>query len=465
MRPVSGGVPIEPDAAGMRALADEVVRFVCEHLATLAEQPASDVEGALAVAAGFREAAPERGRALAEVLERLRPAIGASYNTAGPGYLAYIPGGGLFTAGLAGWIGDAVNRYTGVRQAAPALVQIEETTLGWLAAEMGYPAGAGGVLTSGGSLANLIAIVTARERHLGDDLAGGVLYASAEVHHSVTKAAKLAGLPEAALRVVPVDERRRMRPEALEAAIRADRAAGRRPFLVVASAGTTNTGAIDPLQDVAVIAQRHGLWLHADAAYGGFFRLAPQAAERLRGLERCDSITLDPHKGLFLPYGTGCVLVRDREALRRAHRSGADYMQDLGDDTGFAELSPELSRRFRGLLLWLPIQLHGLAAFREQLAEKLELARHAAQRLRADGGFELLDEPQLSVVAFRLRGGDDAANAELLRRVVARKRVFLSSTRLEGRYCLRLCVLSFRTHRERVEEALEALVEEARALS
>jgi aromatic-L-amino-acid decarboxylase len=456
---------MEPDAAALRALTDEVARFVCAHVATLAQQPASSLEGAVELAAAFREPAPEHGRPLAELLERLRPAIEASYNTAGPGYLAYIPGGGLYTAALAGLIGDAVNRYTGVRQAAPALVQIEETVLGWLAGELGYPAGAGGLLTSGGSLANLTAIVTAREQHLGEDVSGGVLYASGEVHHSVTKAARIAGLPAAAIRVVAVDARRRIVPAALEAAIAADRAAGRRPFLVVASAGTTNTGAIDPLPEVAAISRRHGLWLHADAAYGGFFRLAPEAAERLRGLEHCDSITLDPHKGLFLPYGTGCVLVRDREALRRAHHAGADYMQDLGGDTGFAELSPELSRRFRGLLLWLPIQLHGLAAFREQLREKLALAGRAARRLEADGRFELADEPQLSVVAFRLHDRDDAANAELLRRVVARKRVFLSSTRLDGRYWLRLCVLSFRTHRERVDAALDALCEEARALS
>ena len=182
------------------------------------------------------------------------------------------------------------------------------------------------------------------------------------------------------------------------------------------------------------------------------------AADRLRGLERCDSITLDPHKGMFLPYGTGCVLVRDREALRRAHRAGADYLQDLGDDTGFAELSPELSRRFRGLLLWLPIQLHGMGAFRAQLAEKLELARHAAVRIAADERFELLDEPQLSVVAFRLRGGDDALNAELLRRVVARKRVFLSSTRLDDRYVVRVAIGGWRTTMDDVKGAWDDLV-------
>ncbi len=187
------------------------------------------------------------------------------------------------------------------------------------------------------------------------------------------------------------------------------------------------------------------------------------------GLEQCDSITLDPHKGLFLPYGLGCLLVRDGELLRRAHEERASYMQDVVGEGwgGFADLSPELSRDFRGLRLWLPLQLHGLAAFRAQLVEKLALARRAYQQLRDDPRFEMVDEPQLSVVAFRLRGPAaeaDAAGAELLRRVNARRRVFLSSTRIGGRYVLRICVLSFRTHADRLQEAVDALREEARAL-
>jgi aromatic-L-amino-acid decarboxylase len=187
------------------------------------------------------------------------------------------------------------------------------------------------------------------------------------------------------------------------------------------------------------------------------------------GLEECDSITLDPHKGLFLPYGTGCLLVRDGQALLRAHADAAHYLQDVVEEAapGFNDLSPELSRDFRGLRLWLPIQLHGLAPFRESLQEKLELTRWAYDELVKDARFEILDEPQLSVIAFRLKGDGrqaDARNEELLRRVNARRRVFLSSTRMDGRYVLRICVLSFRTHADRMKDAVLALREEAAAL-
>jgi aromatic-L-amino-acid decarboxylase len=464
------GEPLEPEPDSLRALTDEVSRFIIDHVRSLAEQPSADLLGVEALAATFREPAPEGGRGLPEILARLEPAIAKSFNTAGPGYLAFIPGGGIYSAALADFIACAVNRYVGVRQAARALVQIEETAIAWLATAMGYPESASGVLTSGGSLSNFSAIVTARAAKIGDELARGTLYVSEETHRSVAKAARLAGLPARNVREVPVDARFRMLPQALETEIRADHARGLHPFMVVPSVGTTNTGAIDPLPEILEIGRRHGLWVHADGAYGGFFRIVPGGERLMPGLEQCDSITLDPHKCMFLPYGTGCLLVRDREALRRAHADNADYLQDVvsADGPGFNELSPELSRDFRGLRVWLPIQLHGFAAFRTALQEKLELTRFAYEELRRDGRFEILDEPQLSVVAFRLRGQGrltDEKNAELLRRVNARGRVFLSSTRIRGRYVLRICVVSFRTHRERVADAVTALREEATALS
>lgn len=461
-------VPLEPDGETLAALTEAASAFVREHVLSLPRQPSADVEGVAAAAAGFREPLPEAGRAMGELLARLKPAVAKSFNTAGPGYLAFIPGGGLYAAALADFIACSVNRYVGVRQAAPVLSQIEETALTWLAGLMGYPPAARGIFTSGGSLSNLSAIVTARIVKLGEDLGRGTLYVSEETHHSVTKAARLAGIRADNVRVLPVDARFRMIPDALERAIRADEQAGLTPFLVIPSVGTTNTGAVDPLPDVLKIARRHGLWVHADAAYGGFFRAAPGGEALMPGIEECDSITLDPHKGMFLPYGTGCLLMRDGESLRRAHRADAHYLQDVvEEDAGFADLSPELSRDFRGLRVWLPIQLHGMQAFREQLREKLELTRWAHAQLRQDPLFEILDEPQLSVLAFTLRGAgaqSDALSAELLRRVNARGRVFLSSTRLRGRHVLRLCVLSFRTHRDRVEDALVALREEARSL-
>lgn len=455
----------------MDAMTSMCAAFVRAHVLSLSDQPASDLEGAEAIAASFREPAPKTGTALDAILERLRPAIAKSLNTAGPGYLAFIPGGGIYSAALADYVATSINRYVGVKMAAPALAQIESTAIAWVAEMMGCGAATGGILTTGGSLSTFTAVVTARTSKLPEDFLRGTLYVSSQTHLSVAKAARLAGFPADRVRSIEVDARHRMIPEAFERGVVDDRARGLTPFFVVANIGTTNTGAVDPLEDILAIAERHGLWVHADGAYGGFFRLVARAAALMKGLERCDSITLDPHKGLFLPYGNGCLLVRDPDALRRAHETDADYLRDVASEDGppdFTNISPELSRDFRGLRLWLPLALHGVEAFRTQLDEKLRLARLVYDELASDPAFEMQGEPQLSIVCFRLRGmrGESAAQTDargqaLHKRVIARRRVFMSSTTLGGRFALRICVLSFRTHEERVREAIAALREEA----
>jgi len=470
--------PLEPTGDELRRLCDAAVAYIARHIDTLPDQPSFDTDRAVEVAASFREPPPETGTSFETILARLDPAVRCSFTTAGPGYLAYVPGGGLPAAAVADFIACAVNRFVGVPAAAPALAVLEATAIDWLAGLMGCPAGTAGILTSGGSISNLTALVTARVDRLPEDFLAGTIYLSDQTHHSLARAARIAGFPERAVRRVPVDARLRLRPADLEAMVLEDAARGARPFLVIANAGTTNTGAIDPLPEILAIARAHGLWVHADAAYGGFFRLVPEGVRRLDGLGECDSITLDPHKGMFLPYGTGCLLVRDAATLRAAHRGEAGYLQDLHDEAGapdFHTLSPELSRDFRGLRVWLPIVLHGLAAFRQQIDEKLALARAAWDRLRRLPMLDMVDEPQLSIVAFRWRAGPgagaasiaaaDARAAELMQRVNARRRVFLSSTVIDGRFVVRLCVLSFRTHADRMEEALDAIAQEAGLLA
>ena len=451
----------------MRRLVRLALDRIVTHIESLPRQPSADVAGAAELARSLIEPLPEEGAPFEALLDLLFDrAVPKSFNTAGPGYLAYIPGGGLFHSAVADLVSDATNRFVGVWLAAPGLAQIEANVGRWFCEMVGYPREALGLLTTGGSLANLVALVTARRERLPEDFLSGIAYASDQAHHSVQKAALMAGFPPASVREVPTDERFRLRLDALREQISRDRAAGLKPFCLVANAGTTNTGAVDDLSAAADLAREEGLWLHVDAAYGGFFVLTDRGRRALEGIGRADSITLDPHKGLFLPYGTGSLLVRDGLALRRAHGLHADYlpaMQDDPDFVDFSTVSPELSRDFRGLRVWLPVKMHGIAAFRRALDEKLDLARWACDQLRAMPDVEVVAEPQLSLLAFRVTrpGLDEAALDALNRRVMeavnARKRVYLTGTLAHGRFLIRICVLSFRTHRDRMEMAIEDL--------
>jgi aromatic-L-amino-acid decarboxylase len=473
--PPAGSHPLEPDRATLASWIDTFTRVALDHLDGLSSGSAAGRVGAEGTAIGDAVSRPIPEEPFAggapELAALVMRSVEGALNTAGPGYLAYIPGGGLPATAVADFVADVTNRYTGLTMAAPGPARLEADVLRWLAREFGYGPQAAGLLTSGGSLSQLSAIVTARHARFGDACvpADACAYTSAQAHRSVAKSWRLSGHASTSLSTVAVDERLRMDPSALAAAVGRDRDHGRQPYLVVASAGTTNTGAIDPLPAIADVCVEHGLWLHVDGAYGGAFVLCPEGRTLLAGIERAHSITFDPHKGMFLPYGTGVLLVRDGSALRRAHQDEADYLQDLGA-RGDADLSPaacgpELSRPFRGLRLWLPLLLHGARAFREALTEKLALARVLHEGLAELPGVEIVDAPQLSTVAFRARrqageplAGWNARNESFLDGINARGRVWLSSTMLdtpEGpAFTLRACVLSFRTHRDRVDALL-----------
>jgi aromatic-L-amino-acid decarboxylase len=453
---------LEPDATEMRRLVDEAMRRIVAHVESLPSQPAMNVEGATEYARTLIEPLPREGEAWESLLDFLfRDAIPRSFNAAGPGYLAYVPGGGLFHSAVADLIADAVNRYVGVCAAAPALVQLETNVVRWFCDIIGLPRGSGGVLTSGGSLANFTAVVTARKARLPENFLRGTLYCSSQIHHSFQKAASLAGFPFANIRELPVDEQFRIRIDALEEAIARDRADGWTPFLIAGSAGTTATGAVDDLAELARVAREQELWFHVDGAYGALFMLTARGRQALAGIEQADSLILDPHKTLFLPFGTGAVLVRDAHTLRQAHTSHADYLPDMQQEdelVDFCEISPELSRDFRGLRVWLPLKLFGIDPFREQLDEKLDLIQFAAEELRKIDGIEMVADPQLTILAFRLvrPGADlDALNRVLLDRINAKKRVMLTPAILDGNFVIRIAIVSHRTHLERVEMAME----------
>lgn len=449
----------------MRRLVAQALDYIVTHVESLPQQPAIDVEGGLALARSLVEPLPEKGQPYDQLLALLfQQVIPKSFNTAGPGYLAYIPGGGIFHAAVAELITAAVNRYMGIWLVAPGLAQLETTVLRWFCDLVGYPASAHGLLTTGGSLANFSAVVTARRERLPENFLAGTIYVSDQTHHSVQKAALLAGFPPENVRSIPSDERFRIRVDLLEHRILEDRESERLPFMIVGNAGTTNTGAVDNLPALAEVAQRGRFWFHVDAAYGGCFLLTEYGRRVMKGIEQADSVTLDPHKGFFLPYGTGSLLVRDGPALKRAHAVSAVYLpsvEDEGDLVDFSQMSPELSREIRGLRVWLPFKLHGVAPFRRNLEEKLQLTQWATEELRTIPDIEIVAQPQLSIVAFRLvRSGLDKdalnqLNRQVLQLVNVRNRVHLSGTILHGNFVIRICVLSFRTHLDRVQMCLE----------
>lgn len=398
-----------------------------------------------------------------------RPGI----NPASGNFLGYIPGGGLYFAALGDYLAAITNRYAGVFFASPGAVRIERMLVTWLRDLIGYPEGATGDLTSGGSIANLAGIVTAREAHnlRAKDFAKAVVYLSAQTHHSVDKALRIAGMKECVKRYIPLDQRYHMQTEALKESILADKKQGLTPWLIIASAGTTDTGAVDPLPEIAEIAGTHQLWLHVDGAYGAAFALCEAGKRILRGIEQSDSVVIDPHKGLFLPYGTGAILVKEGQKLHQAHYyQDVPYMQDAlaaQEEISPADLSPELTRHFRGLRLWLPLKLLGVAPFRAALEEKLLLARYFYQAIQEIEGFEVGPDPDLSVVTFRYapkQGDANTFNQKLAQLIQEDGRIFLSTTMLAEKFTLRLAILSFRSHLAHIEQTIEVLREKARLL-
>jgi aromatic-L-amino-acid decarboxylase len=459
--------------ATMQAMGEAVVRRAVAHLAQLDTMPCRGDIDAAELCRALREDVPEQGTTLDPLLAQLfDDLIPRSFTTPGPGYLAYIPGGGIYPAALADFIADTTNRYTGIWQAAPALVQLESNVLDWLRDWMQFPATTRGLFTTGGSMAMFNAIACAREQRLGDDIRRGTLYVSSQAHHCIVKAAKLAGIAHDRVRTVDVDADYRMRLDLLEMAIAADRANGLLPFMVFSSAGTTNTGAVDPIDAVADLAAREKLWHHVDGAYGAFFHMVPELRPLLAGLPRADSLTLDPHKGLFLPYGTGALLVRDGEALRALHSSTAGYLPANQDEFyDPAQYGPELSRGFPGLRVWLTLKLFGAAKYRAAVAEKRALAVWACEQVRTIPGIVMDAAPQLSLFAFHMEGpgletrdAQDAATRDLMERVTRRGRIMMTGATAEGRFVGRICVLSFRSRRAEMETAVQQLREEAAAI-
>jgi len=409
----------------------------------------------------------EEGKPIEEVLNCLKENVDTpNLNPASGGHFGYIPGGGIFTTALGDYLAAVTNRCVGIFFACPGGVRMENMLLRWMCKMVDYPSDALGNLTSGGSMANLSAITTARDVKgiRARDIEKCVIYTTRQVHHCVRKSLRIVGMRECIVRYIPMDEQFKMKPALLNQQIEADHAAGLLPFMVIASAGTTDTGAIDPLEAIGEIARTKDLWFHIDAAYGGFFMLSNKLKPAFRGTELSDSIAIDPHKGLFLSYGIGAILIKNAKALYQTHYYSANYMQDafaMEEEPSPADLSPELTKHFRGLRMWLSLQLLGVSPFRAALEEKVLLCRYFYEEIQKFG-FEVGPHPDLSVIIFRYIPQSVNANIfnqNLVEQVKLDGRVFLSSTTIDDIYWIRFAVLSFRTHLKQVQTVLSLLKE------
>jgi glutamate/tyrosine decarboxylase-like PLP-dependent enzyme len=433
---------------------------------------------------------PTTAAALHEVLDEPLPVSGASFETlletleatvfrhsrhnAHPRFFGYISSPGTPVNAVGSMLQSALNINVTCWRSGPAATEMEHVTVNWLKQLLGYPAEAVGLFTSGGSMANFAGIAAAvaakapvnvRREGVGAIGAPMCLYVSGEGHFSVTKAAGMLGLGESNVRHVRTDERLHIDLADLERLVAEDRAAGRIPFCVVANAGTTATGAVDPLGEVADFARRHKLWLHVDACYGGFAALAPSARHLFERIGDADSVALDPHKWLYLPVGCGCVLYKDPAAARAAFSHEADYTRAIGleRDEAFAfwDYGPELSRPFRALDLWLLIKFAGVRRLAEAVEQNLACARRFACLVEASADFEMLAPVELSIFCFRYKPASDAEHERLLVRLQRAGSTYLSNATVHGRFALRGCVLNYRT----TEQDMERVLEDVRAVA
>lgn len=381
-------------------------------------------------------------------------------NAASGGHLGYIPGGGLYTSAIGDYLAAVSNAYSGMYFASPGAAEMEHACLNWLKDLFEFPKNAIGNLTSGGSIANLIGLTAARDFHkvLNRPVSESVVYMSKHTHHCVHKALRIIGLANVTVREIDLDSGNRIRPDHLKELVENDIQNNLNPFLVIASAGTTDTGAVDPLDEIAEIAKVNKLWYHIDAAYGGFFKLVESKKALFEGIGKADSLVIDPHKGLFLPYGIGAVLVKNREAVLESHHYLANYMQDATDNEfpiNPADVSPELTKHFRALRMWLPLKIHGTRPFVAALEEKLLLTEYFRREI-IKLGFSIGPEPDLSVTYFWYPKEEkqNEFNQKLVQAFHNDGTVFISSTKLNDHFVIRMAILSFRTHRSTIEKAI-----------
>ena len=416
------------------------------------------------------EALPQDAQPIAAVVEQFATLAALGRNNGHPRMFGYVQSSGSFAGVAADFLTSALNQNVTSWRSAPSATAVEHQVIEWMKDMSGFDRQGSGILLSGGSLANFAALAVALRASTDVDinqLGVGALpgqariYASAMTHMSIAKAAAMLGIGRDAVCLIPVDDQFRMKVAALRAQIAADRAAGHHPVCVVGNAGEVNTGAIDPLNDIAGLCAEQRVWFHIDGSYGGFAARAPRAAAALSAIARADSLSLDPHKWLFAPLDAGCLLVRDPRQLKRAFTHGAAYVDVIADrdmsEFAFWDYGPELSRRFRALKIWFILKCHGARAITSAIDDNIAVAQTMAAAIDASTDFELMAPVPLSIVCFRSRAGDDDFNKRLMVQVQRDGDSYLSNAMVGGRFALRACIVNYRTSYGDVERLLDTI--------
>jgi len=466
---------LELGAEEMRALGRQVVDVIVDHFAGIHDESVGRKAGRDELEALLRSPAPEEPGNPSEIFAPLKEQLFTNMlHVDHPRFFAFVPGPNNFVSVMADALAAGFNTFTGTWFAGSGPAEVELIVIDWLRQICGFPEGAGGLFVSGGSMANLTGIAVGRHERLDDDVTDAVAYIGDQCHSSVARALRVLGIKRDHIRTIASDSDFRLSMDSLISAVAEDRAAGRRPFCVVANAGSTNTGAVDPLVDIADLCKREDLWFHIDGAYGAPAVLTEQGRAELRGLELADSLSLDPHKWLFQSFEVGCVLVRDRSLLLRTFQVMPEYLRDtegVSDEVNFGNYGVQLTRSFRALKLWLSIRTFGLANFRKAIARGMAIAEIAERELAATEGWEIVTPARLAVVTFRFAppGLDDAAvdalQGRMVEAILADGYALATSTVLSGRPVLRFCTINPRTTDNEIRETVRRMTEIGRRLA
>jgi glutamate/tyrosine decarboxylase-like PLP-dependent enzyme len=456
---MNGNLELSPDE--MRALGHRVADLIADHFSRLREKPVGAKGDPAVLRRAFLESPPSTGIGADEIFARLeRDVFPNIMNICHPRFFAFVPGPSNFVSVMADALAAGFNVFNGSWLGGSSAAAMELAVIDWFRNWCGFPEGAGGLFVSGGSMANLTALVAARHTRLDDRAQGAVLYYSDQTHSSIDRALQVIGFLPGQIRRIPADAAFRLPMEALAEAVNADRAAGLRPFAVIANAGTTNTGAIDPLREIAAFCGEKNLWMHVDGAYGAAAAISDRGRKLLDGIELADSLSFDPHKWLFQSIECGCVLLRDAALLKATYRIMPEYLADVHRNV--TEVNPcdygiQLTRGFRALKVWMSIQYFGMDAFRSAVDRGFALAEFAEGKLRRMPDWEVVTPAQMGIVSFRRRGADESYYHELHDAMLRDGFALATSTVLNGRTALRLCTINPRTTEADIEQTLEWL--------